>query len=47
MQAFNVYRKGRVIDTVYFLHGIGASEVRESLINHDCYPNDIRVRMCK
>jgi hypothetical protein len=41
-EAFNVYRKGRLIDTV-FATGYTVEEMKRSLINHDGYPSDIRV----
>lgn len=40
--AFNVYRRGRLIDTVWFT-GYTVEEARHSLINHDGYPHDIIV----
>lgn len=43
MDAFLVYRQGRLINTVYFISSMTADEVRESLINHDGYPSDIAV----
>lgn len=45
MMAWDVIRKGKVIDTVFFFFGEGhtAEEVRKSLIEHDGYPTDIIV----
>ena len=45
-EAFNVYRKGRLIDTV-FATGYTTDEMKRSLINHDGYPSDIRVTKAK
>lgn len=42
--SWNVYRKGRWIDTVWYLPSCDADYVRSSLINHDGYPWDIVVR---
>jgi hypothetical protein len=42
-KAYNVYRHGRLIDTVWFT-GYTAEEARRSLIEHDGYPSDIEVR---
>jgi hypothetical protein len=39
-----VLRRGRVIDTVYFLPGCTADEIRSGLIGHDGYPADIGVQ---
>lgn len=46
MNAFNVYRRGRLIDTVFDASN-SADDVRESLINHDGYPADIEVRKAR
>ncbi len=44
MDAFNVYLKGKLIDTVYYTKGQETSEeVRRSLIKHDGYNPDIVV----
>lgn len=42
MDAFDVYRNGKWIDTV-FATGYTADEMRRSLIDHDGYPADITV----
>jgi len=42
MQAFDVYLRGRLIDTV-FANGYDSEEMRRSLINHDGYDPRIRV----
>lgn len=39
-----VLRRGRVIDTVYFLPSCTAAEIRSGLIGHDGYPADITVQ---
>ncbi len=41
---WNVYRKGRLIDIVFFDADCDADYVRRSLIDHDGYPPDIVVR---
>lgn len=45
MQAFNVYKGSKLIDTVFYGKGVKVDkdEVRQSLINHDGYDADIRV----
>lgn len=43
MNAFNVFLKGKWIDTVFFIKGIDVDHVRDSLINHDEYNPAIRV----
>lgn len=40
---WNVYHRGRLIDTVFFNKGCDADYVRRSLIDHDGYPSDIKV----
>lgn len=45
MNAFNVYKGRKLIDTTFWNDGITAEEVKNSLINHDGYDSDIRV--CK
>jgi hypothetical protein len=41
---WNVYHKGKLIDTVCFNDDCGKDYVRESLINHDNYPSDIIIK---
>lgn len=41
--AFNVYLHGKKIDTVFYNDNFKAEEVKESLINHDGYEQDIKV----
>jgi hypothetical protein len=43
-QAWNVYLRGRKIDTVFYDADITADDVRRSLINHDSYDARIIVR---
>jgi hypothetical protein len=43
MNSFDVYLNGKVIDTVYFTAGIGADDVKRSLVNHDGYDHGIKV----
>lgn len=45
-QAWNVYLRGKLIDTVFFTHDIDADTVRRSLVNHDGYDSAITVRRC-
>ena len=42
MQAFNVYLRGKLIDTV-FDESYFPNDVRQSLINHDGYNHNIKV----
>lgn len=42
--SWNVYRKGRWIDRVWFTAGCDAEYVRNSLIDHDGLPSDIVVK---
>lgn len=46
MQAFDVYKKTKLIDTVFYSEGckVDKEEVRKSLITHDGYDFDIIVR---
>jgi hypothetical protein len=41
-KAYRVYRKGRLIDVVFFTN-CDAGYIKNSLINHDGYPGDIEV----
>lgn len=43
-QAFNVYLRGKLIDTI-FAKGYDVEEMRRSLINHDGYSPEIVVRL--
>lgn len=45
-QSFNVYLKGKLIDTVFYGPNIkiDSKEVRDSLVNHDGYHPMIEVR---
>lgn len=48
MSKFNtweVYNKGRWIDTVFFQPSCDEQYVRDSLINHDGYPSSITLRL--
>lgn len=45
MNAFNVYKGRKLIDTTFWNDGITTEDIRNSLINHDGYDSDIRV--CK
>lgn len=44
MQTFHVYLHGKYIDTVFYVPGFTAEDVRRSLINHDGYDSRITVR---
>jgi hypothetical protein len=44
MQAWNVYLRGRLIDTVFYNRDCDSEYVRQSLINHDGYDYRIVVR---
>ena len=44
VQFWNVYRKGRLIDSVPYSHDMDRAAVIRSLIEHDGYPQDITVR---
>jgi len=41
---WNVYVGHRCIDTVYFVPSMDAEEVKRSLVDHDGYPANIKVR---
>lgn len=43
MQAWDVYRGNRLIDTVFYDADCDRDYVRRGLINHDGYPSDIRI----
>jgi len=43
MTAFEVFLKGRHINTVYYLEGMSSMQVKQSLIEHDGYRRDITV----
>lgn len=44
MQAWNVYLYGKNINTVYFNKGIDQKYVYDSLVNHDGFNPNIKVR---
>jgi hypothetical protein len=44
MQAWDVIRNGRIVDTVFYHKGCDLWHVRDALINHDGYPVDIMVQ---
>jgi hypothetical protein len=46
MRAFDVYLRGKLIDTVFYSTGavVDADEVKRSLVNHDGYDPAITVR---
>lgn len=44
MRAWNIYRRGRWINCVYYERHITAAEVKWGLVNHDGYPPDIVVK---
>lgn len=43
MKAWDVYRNGRLIDTVYYTANCSASYVKKTLIDHDGYNSGIVV----
>lgn len=43
MMAWDVIRKGKVIDTVFYMASCDAEYVRHTLIEHYFYPSDIVV----
>jgi hypothetical protein len=43
-QAWNVYLRGKLIDTVFFDHDMKAWDVERALIHHDGYPSNIAVK---
>lgn len=43
MRVWNVVQNNQLTDTVFYDNTLGADYVRDSLINHDGYPNDITV----
>jgi hypothetical protein len=45
-QAWNVYLRGRLIDTVFFDRTCDADYVRRALVGHDGYDPAITVRRC-
>ncbi len=53
MKAYNVYLRGRLIDTVFYNDKcdggapIKADDVKESLVNHDGYDPNIVVRKAR
>ena len=44
MRAWDVVRKGKIIDTVFYCKDCDAEYIRRGLIEHDGYPVDILVR---
>ena len=44
MKGWDVYRRGRWVDTVFFDADCTEDYVRRSLIDHDGYPSDIQIR---
>ena len=46
-QKWNVYSGGKWITAVFYVPNMDADEVRRSLIRHDGYPDDIKVRRAK
>lgn len=41
---WNVYRRGKLVDSVWYTKDCDVEYVRQSLINHDGYQPDIHVR---
>ena len=45
IRAFDVFLNGRKIDTIFYkMKTVTEAEVRDSLVNHDCYDSRIVVR---
>ncbi len=42
--AWNVYLRGKLIDTVWYDADISADDVKRSLVNHDGYDAAITIR---
>lgn len=47
MQAWHVMQGKKIIDTVFYDSNIDARAVRKSLIEHDGYPDDIRIEKAR
>lgn len=47
MQYWNVYLRGKLIDSVPYDRDCTAWYVRHTLVNHDGYPESIKVRRVK
>lgn len=46
-KAYDVYLRGRLIDTVFYTSYESADEVKRSLVNHDGYDPAIVVRVSR
>jgi DNA-binding MltR family transcriptional regulator len=47
VRAFDVYWKGKLVDTVFFNDDCDAEYVKQSLVDHDGYQPDINVKEVK
>jgi len=49
MTAYNIYLKGKIIDTVFYTEQCDKQYIYNSLVNHDGYDQNIivRKRRCK
>jgi hypothetical protein len=47
MTAWNVYLRGKLIDTVFYDKDCSQDYVRDGLINHDGYDSEIVVRRAR
>lgn len=47
MRKWNVYLRGKLIETVYFDRSVTSWEVRDSLMKHDGYTYSITVKEAK
>jgi len=43
MKAWNIWRRGKLIDTIFYDDDIPGEQVKDDLINHDGYDSDITV----
>jgi hypothetical protein len=41
---WNVYLRGKLIDSVFYNNSVTAEEVKKGLVDHDGYPSNITVR---
>jgi len=44
MTGWNVWLNGKLIDKVFYVDGFSSEEVKESLVDHDAYNPNIKVR---
>ena len=44
MTAWNIYLQGAFLETAWFMPSLTAEDVRDSLIEHDGYPDSITIK---